>query len=282
MSAQNGSFESSPELNKALDILLAKIPPPSATSAAVRYLERQRELAACRAMFVAAPADADDLRSALLPFILAHRPEIKAPPRLYWSDVQHEYQDVIDRLFFSKEVDNFLQYVSELLMLIFSEKPETLRSKAQVRLDRVLQFGSMQDFVEAYAEEEVQRLAYQGFAELNDSIERRIGFRLFSEAEALDKAALMIEMRNLFTHNDGFVNRRYLEKRVESRAAIGDRLRVAGTVAQHATEFFILSTIDIDTRARGALGISSGPTQFSSELPAIPKFMGNRNPRTTK
>jgi len=50
---------------------------------------------------------------------------------------------LVFELFFSRSVDSFLTFLSEVVGSIFRAKPETLRSAEQVRVDDVLRYASM-------------------------------------------------------------------------------------------------------------------------------------------
>src|SRR5260221_6988835 len=103
--------------------------------------------------------------------------------------------------------DNFLTYVSELLALVFTSRPETLKSGETVRLDEILQHSTMDDLVKRLAERRVERLSYQGMRDLQKDLSEKLSFELFPSPESLVRAVRVIEIRNLLVHNRGIVNR---------------------------------------------------------------------------
>lgn len=94
----------------------------------------------------------------------------------------NQFRRLLAEVLLSRAVDSYLTYVSELLSLVFKERPETLRSKEQVRIDFILSFNSMEELQEAVAERRVERLAYRGMAELVGWMKETLGFRWYPTA----------------------------------------------------------------------------------------------------
>lgn len=95
------------------------------------------------------------------------------------------FRPLIGEVLVTRAVDSYLTYISELLSLVFRERPETLRSKEQISVDFVLGFDSLEELQEAIAERRVERLAYRGMAELADWVRDTLGFTLVSDHERL-------------------------------------------------------------------------------------------------
>jgi hypothetical protein len=131
----------------------------------------------------------------------------------------------------ARGVDNFLTFLSELLALLFRERPETLRSsEQQVKVAFVLQHNSMEELTEALGERRVEQLAYAGMRELADRLDDQLGFQLFETEDELRRAIEFIEARNLIVHNRGIVNRTYISRVPWKRAELGERVTLGDVV----------------------------------------------------
>ncbi|HWF33691.1 MAG TPA: hypothetical protein VG188_14165 [Solirubrobacteraceae bacterium] len=134
------------------------------------------------------------------------------------------YRQVIFQTLITRSVDHYLSYVSGLLSEVFRERPETLRSSEQVRIDFVLRHETMDELVSALAERRVDRLAYRGLRELAADLKDNLGLVLFDNDNDLPRAERIIEARNLIVHNHGIVSPKYLRKVPNSSTALGQRL----------------------------------------------------------
>jgi hypothetical protein len=170
-----------------------------------------------------------------------------------------ELRHLFLQMMFSRAVDNFLTYVSELLALVFRTRRETLRSSEMVRLDEVLRHDSMDELVISLADRRVNRLAYLGMRELVDD---------------LDRAIEVIEIRNLIAHNRAVVNRTFLGRLPGYVAEEGelvsldiDRLlselsfltKAAYDIDGRAVAKFVLPTVTPSDRAADPAGTAAGP-----------------------
>jgi hypothetical protein len=145
--------------------------------------------------------------------------------------------------------DNFLTYLSELLALIFTSRPETLRSAETVRLDEILQHKTMDDLVKRLAERRVERLSYQGMKDLQKDLSEKLSFEIFTSSETLARAVQIIEVRNLLVHNRGIVNATFQTRTGTSARAIGGVLEMRPRSVVDDLDFLAKSVVDIDERA---------------------------------
>lgn len=139
-----------------------------------------------------------------------------------------KHKPLLDQMFFCRAVDNFLTYISELLTLIFTVRPETLRSSAQVRLDYILQFDSMPDLLNSLVERRVNELSYQGMEELANELRDRVGLQVFRDDALRQTAVRLIETRNIIVHNRGIINRHFIRRVPEAAAELGRSVALTG------------------------------------------------------
>jgi hypothetical protein len=169
---------------------------------------------------------------------------------------------MILEMMLSRAVENFLAYVTELLTLVFRSRPETLRSSETVRLDAILQHGTMEELIRDLAERRVNQLSYQGMRDLAAYLSHRLGFELFSDPEHLERAIGIIECRNIIVHNRGRVNEVFRSRVPSVPAAVGDPLEIDTDQIFENLEFLALSVYDADARAVQKFTLSAvpGPT----------------------
>ncbi len=153
--------------------------------------------------------------------------------------------------------DNFLTYVTELLVVVFRARPETLRSSETVRLDAILKHATMEELVHGLAERKVSQLSYQGMRDLSAYLADRLGFELFTKPENLERAVRIIESRNLIVHNRGLVNDLFLSRVPSASAKIGEPLDLDTDQIFDDLEFIALSVYEVDDRAVQKFSLSA-------------------------
>jgi hypothetical protein len=126
------------------------------------------------------------------------------------------------RLMLCSAVDNFQTYLSEMLQAVFTSRPETLKSSEKVEVQDVLQYASIEEFIEASAERKVQNLTSRGFPKLRDYFVDRLGVRADLTDDTLASTTAAIALRNLFVHHRGRVTRQFLGQTSWNNVSLGD------------------------------------------------------------
>jgi len=175
----------------------------------------------------------------------------------------NQFRRLLAEVLLSRAVDSYLTYVSELLSLVFKERPETLRSKEQVRIDFILSFDSMEELQEAVAERRVERLAYRGMAELVGWMKETLGFSLVSDRDRLKVIERLVEQRNLIVHHRAVIDHRYVRRLGPSDGVAGEMLGVKEG-ARHAATTLAEAVGDADQRAASKWGLERKPFSPSS------------------
>lgn len=164
--------------------------------------------------------------------------------RQYFFDA---HKRIVDEMLYCKEVDNFLSYISELLALIFTERPEVLKSSEQVRIDYVLQFKDTATLIESLAERKVEKLAYLGVKELADYFLKELNFSLTAEAATLEMLIESVETRNTLVHARGKVSKIFKNRLPNHKGVLGKEAPL-GDLTLLRKNLTCLA-FDIDTRA---------------------------------
>jgi len=159
-----------------------------------------------------------------------------------------EYRRLMAEVVLSRAVDNLLTYITELLSLVYAERPETLRSKEQVQVDFILGFESMEELQSAIAERRVERLSYSGIKDLVDWVNKSLGFVLIPDHEQLAAIERFVQQRNLIVHNRGVVDRRYVRAQGTVDGVAGHPLNVGGEAVVSMT-LMGTAVSDMDGRA---------------------------------
>jgi hypothetical protein len=158
------------------------------------------------------------------------------------------FRPLIAEVMLTRAVDSYLTYVTELLTLVFRERPETLRSKATIRVDFALGFDSLEELRAGIAEEKVDDLAYRGMAELAKWVEDALGFALIPERGSRKKIERLVEKRNLIVHHRGVIDNRYIRQCGARDGAVGDSID-ARDDASEAIALLAEAVWDADRRA---------------------------------
>lgn len=175
------------------------------------------------------------------------------------------YNPLMYQMFLSRSVDNFLTFISELLVLIFQTRPETMRSNKMVKFVDILRYKTMDELITYLAEERVNELAYKGMRELADEISKGLGFDLFPRSEDLDKAIYLVEVRNLIVHNRGVINRLFLSRQPSCSPSIGQSLELKPQFILDSLRFLGQAALDIDNRASTKFNLPSPSASDLSE-----------------
>jgi len=165
------------------------------------------------------------------------------------------YIPLILEMIFCRSIDNFLNYVSELLALIFITRPEALRSNEKISIQEVLQYKDRDELLGALTERRVLSLSFKGLATLDEELGKALAFPLFPDAVSRERAAFLVERRNLAAHNRCVVNRLYLARVQSGTEKLGDRIVFEPKGVVDALGFLIDSVDEIDVRAEMKFGV---------------------------
>ena len=159
-------------------------------------------------------------------------------------------------LIFSRSVDNFLNYVPELLAQLFEIKPDMLRSdERNISFNEVLDYPNREELISAITGRKVMTLSSKGLTELSDDLSRKHGLDLFEDARERARAAVLVEKRNLVTHNRGLVNRRFQERAGSAGWQLGEKLTFPPDALLSDVTFLLDCVRRIDQRAQVKFGI---------------------------
>lgn len=158
---------------------------------------------------------------------------------------------------FSRSVDNFLSYISDLLFEIFVHRPEMLRSKEKIDVSQALDFSDKDQLVHYLAERKVNELAYKGIIELSEYVNNTLGFPLVESKVELEEISKVVQIRNLIIHNRGIVSRRAIDKCPLLGFSVGDEIQLDDKEVIKVYDLLNKAVISIDEKAIGKFGLAT-------------------------
>lgn len=186
-----------------------------------------------------------------------------APPKPIFHRIVDLYERLIAEMTLCRTVDNYLTYVAALLKLVFTHRPETLKSGQKVTTKQVLNHSTIDGFVRWLADKRVYELSYQGIKELNSFFDDQLGIPLL-EPEQFSEASRVIETRNLLVHNRGIINERFVARVGEECGALGEHVEVSLHAATQGAMTLWTGAVRLDERAARHFGL---PTSVPWPLP---------------
>jgi hypothetical protein len=102
-----------------------------------------------------------------------------------------------------RSIDNFLSYISEVLQLAISKRPEILRSNETISLDEVVRFSRHRDLISYLIDRTISRLSYKSFLEIDKYISEKTNIQLVNTENERTLLMTSIEIRNIYSHNRG-------------------------------------------------------------------------------
>lgn len=184
--------------------------------------------------------------------------EKEEPPSTVFQRGFDPFRPLVAEVLLTRAVDSYLTYISELLALVFREKPRTLLSGDKVEVRYALAFESQEELREAIAEREVRRLAYLGMPELSKWFKDTLGFDLVPNRERRQEITRQVERRNLLTHHRGVIDHRFIDKCGRGEGAVGEKINVKEAGAQG---YALLAEVvwDADERAAEKWSLERSP-----------------------
>lgn len=224
-------------------------PPDPMSEPCARYFETSVRLIGFIAFLATITERVDQVREIARKALEDVGEETDADPPKLVQTALNEFRPLLRETVLTRSVENFLTYVAELLAVVFTLRPETLRSNEEIRVDDVLQHDSMEALIDELAERRVDRLAYMGLGDLRRYLADRMGFELFENEEHFDVAARLVEYRNVIVHNRGVISRTFLRRQPDLGYALGDQLDLGDEVMEGA---WTLSNVVVGVENRAA------------------------------
>ena len=161
------------------------------------------------------------------------------------------HRQLFCEMLYCRHVDNYQSYLTALLMEVFQQRPELLRSKRQVSVEMILDLPSREDLIRAVAETQVHDLSYEPFEKLRRYFDER-GIFIASDEDA-SVIVEAIETRNIAVHNNCVINQRYLARVKCNQDRIGKTREIDVGALERLAILFGDLVGEIDARAAAKL-----------------------------
>lgn len=170
------------------------------------------------------------------------------------TDKLKKYFGLILELWLCRLVESYENYLSSILKDVFLCCPQILKSSEVVKLDEVLKYKTMDDFVTEMTEKKVNELSYSSFDDLFDFFDKRLGVKIIDESnKSIVRKA--IEIRNISVHNDCIINRRYINKLQLNEYLLGTRKNIEPEYLNNVIDVLYNNVMELDTRLINKFGI---------------------------
>jgi hypothetical protein len=133
-----------------------------------------------------------------------------------------DFTRLVDEIHLCRAVDTFSKYLTEVLLLTFLKKPETLKTSDTVKIVDVLNWGSSEEIVRKLAERKVDSLNYESFDDLLGYLRTKLGLEVDVKDEVLQLVREGIEVRNIIVHCSRVVSSTFLRRTQRRDMAEGD------------------------------------------------------------
>ncbi len=153
--------------------------------------------------------------------------------------------------------DNFLAYLTDLLRLVMTAKPETiLAEKGKLDIRQVLESTSLEELKKEIIEDRIQSLSYKSVSDLADYLKSQLGFDVFSASESRGVVVKTVETRNIIVHNRCRINQRFIDRAGGKKEEIGDLLVISPSNILQINSYFDKLAEQIDGAATIKFGIA--------------------------
>lgn len=149
---------------------------------------------------------------------------------------------------YCRYVDNFLYYLSEFLRIIFLTNTNMLKSNETLTAEEIIKCQSIEEIMELIAEKRLTQINYKGIRDFEKYVRERLGFELFHEPGSLDAISLIVEIRNLVTHNQGIVNKLFVKRIPDGKWNVGEKVKLSAEDLIAAVNILSKSVSDIEIR----------------------------------
>lgn len=123
-----------------------------------------------------------------------------------------DYREILSRNLVTEMANNFLCYLSEIIQIVVRRKTDVLKSAERLTTEEILQFSRLSELTAYIADRKINELSYGGLRGMADFISDRLGLGLFEKKDQETLLTILVELRNIHTHNRGVVNDLFLQR----------------------------------------------------------------------
>lgn len=179
-----------------------------------------------------------------------------------WPIVENwsEFARLTDETILCRIVDAFHIYMTEVIRLALTHEPRLLKAgAASMRVEEILDYGSIDEIVERLISRRVEELSYRGFHAIAEYVREKMGATLSIGDDDLSGATEAIALRNIIVHNRAVVNERFLEQTKRNDLTLGSRYHL---LTPEVFDFIAALTnvaANVDQAIAGHFGLETAP-----------------------
>lgn len=165
---------------------------------------------------------------------------------------------IVTEMVLGRIADNFLAYITDLLRLVMTARPETvLAEKGKLDIRQVLEAGSLDVLKKEIIEDRILSLSYKSVSDLADYLYDRLGFDVFASPESRGIVVKAVETRNIVVHNRCRISQRFIDRAGGERHEIGGILTINPSSLLRMNKYFDALATEIDLAAAAKFGLAS-------------------------
>lgn len=240
---------------------LPEIPQPNGTNPpvptpALRFLYRGKQLLRLQDPIIKkAISDTIADRDALAAAIPTEESQVKNYVAMIPTSLSRSVERLADlqlmlQLFLSRHADNFQTFLDDLIRAILTAKPGLLKRGEEVPLQEVLSHSTMESFIEDAIERKILKLAYKSLRDMQKAVREEFQFDLFPQPMTASRVELLFDVRNLITHNSGYVTKRFKDRWSTPGLVVGQQYPLSLEEIKAWWEMLSNASTDIEERAR--------------------------------
>ncbi len=219
------------------------------TNACAHFFENTNHLAEFFYYIICTTQQVDEMRICAVKALAKIHEQEPAKEELKHAatDKLKKYFGLILELWLCRLVECYENYLSSILKDVFLCCPQILKSSEVVKLDEVLKYKTMDDFVTELTEKKVNELSYSSFDDLFDFFDKRLGVKIIDESnKSIVREA--IEIRNISVHNDCVINRRYINKLQLNENLLGNRKDIEPEYLNNVIDVLYNNVMELDDK----------------------------------
>lgn len=163
---------------------------------------------------------------------------------------------IVTEMVLVRIADNFLAYLTDLLRLVMTVRPETiLAEKGKLDIRQVLEATSLDELKKAIIEDRILSLSYKSVSDLADYLNCQLGFKVFSSPESRGIVVKTVETRNIIVHNRCKINQRFIDRAGGEKEEVGHPLTINPSDRLRMNSYFDALAMEIDKAATAKFGI---------------------------
>ncbi len=109
-------------------------------------------------------------------------------------------------------VDSYLTFISSSIQAALKRVPDAIRSSETIKVEEILDFSSRKELLEYLVERKVNTLSYGGLNAIEKYLQSNLGVSLYKDEQTRLNVLYIIEVRNINSHNRGYVNRIFIDR----------------------------------------------------------------------